>query len=264
MYKTIWCIIIDEFTLISIILLLLVFFTSLIAQTIGFGGAIMLISMASFIMDLQDIIVLSGFWGILYDVFKGYNYKDYIDWGYVKRVVLGGIPGAIFGALLIEILPITILQILFGLFLFLYSAFKLVDLYRLEKESEPINEDFSKGYLTFGGFTFGFFGGLLGASGPINVILLERTNHYRESFIANFALSALPLTIMRVTVYVSSGLFPIDYFFVFLCGFPLIFITAKIGPKLTNKIPILIFKRIITIFLLIISIRTIFVSITSF
>jgi uncharacterized membrane protein YfcA len=88
-----------------------------------------------------------------------------------------------------------------------------------------------------GAASYGFLGGLIGASGPIFVVVLERTNHEREAFIANFALNSFVLTLFKAGIYAWTGLFPVDLWLIFLVGFPLIYVAIRCGHWVTPKIP---------------------------
>ena len=108
-----------------------------------------------------------------------------------------------------------------------------------------------------GGFAFGFFGGVIGASGPVNVMLLKATSHQKENFIATFAISGLILNIFKIGLYLGQGLFPIEYWWVFILGIPVIYLGASLGYVITPRIPARKFEMIILGLMLVIGFRSI-------
>ena len=111
-----------------------------------------------------------------------------------------------------------------------------------------------------GGFSYGLLTGLISAAGPINVALLEKTGHYKENFIENFAAIGTFLAISRIPFYFIGNIFPYELIIIFLLAFPIIFLGTKFGHKITPKIPIKTFQIIVFYFLLITSIRYIILS----
>jgi hypothetical protein len=242
---------------VAILLLVCLFIACLIAAAIGFGDALIAIPLLAFFIDVRLAIVLISFWGIFLNIANCWKYWAHLDFPYVKKVVLGGIPGVVLGSLLISILPLYWIEFVLGSFLFIYVGVKFCAEWRkgrcIEKMAE--NRPFPDRWLYFGGFNYGFFGGLISASGPISVILLEQTKHERESFIENFAATSLFLTIIKLGIFLGTGLFPTDLFGVFLIGIPLIFLACSCGYRITPKIPVETFRKIILGVLFIIAIR---------
>ncbi|MFX1310976.1 MAG: TSUP family transporter, partial [Promethearchaeota archaeon] len=172
-----------------------------------------------------------------------------------------GIPATILGTYLIINISLEWIDLILGIFILSYSSIKLFQYlkYRdkiiLEKEintTSPI--------IFFGGFTYGLLTGLISAAGPINVALLERTGHYRDSFIENFAAIGTILSLSRIPFYFIANVFPMDLVLIFLLAFPIIFLGTKFGHKITPKIPVKTFQIIIFCFLFGISVRTIMIS----
>ena len=111
-----------------------------------------------------------------------------------------------------------------------------------------------------GGLSYGLLTGLISAAGPINVALLEKTGHYRESFIENFGAIGTMLSISRIPFYFIENIFPFELFLVFLLAFPIIFIGTKLGQQITPKISVKKFQIIIFLFLIVISLKSIISS----
>jgi uncharacterized membrane protein YfcA len=93
--------------------------------------------------------------------------------------------------------------------------------------------------------------------------MLEKTGHYRESFIENFAAIGFSLSIARTPFYFITNIFPYELLLLFLLGFPIIFLGTKFGQRLTPKIPIKVFQIIIFCFLIVIGSKSIITSVIS-
>ena len=90
--------------------------------------------------------------------------------------------------------------------------------------------------------------------------MLEKTGHYRENFVGNFAAIGFALSITRAPFYFVTNIFPYDLLILFLLGFPIIFLGTKLGQRLTPKIPVKAFQVIIFCFLIVIGLKSIITS----
>ena len=249
------------------IILLAVFIASFIYGLIGFGDALILIPILTLFISIQSAVVLVNLWGILPSFLNLIRYFKYIDKKFFIRGIITGIPGLVIGTILIVTLPLRWIELTLGLFVLVYSILKIVNnrnKYKKKPDGNIIDKSdeyyLPNSVLVFGGFSYGFFGALIGASGPINIALLENTGHYREEFIGNFAAISTVLGLIRLPLYLTQQIFPTEYLFVFFIAFPVIFIATKLGHWITPKLKVESFQLIIHILLLISSIRTILMT----
>jgi len=255
---------------ILLILLILAIAFSVGAIT-GFGDSLIFIALASIFLDVRTAIVMASFWTIFLSLFNAINYRHYWDKKFIKKHCIPGIIGIIIGSFLLVISSLQLLELFLGIFVMIYVITKFNNIRKernLKSEENQLfttsnneNKDLSNMIFYTGAFSYGFLSGLIGASGPINAALLERTGHERESFIANFSLASIIVTPFKLGIYVYNGLFPIEYIGVFLVGIILIFVLTRVGHWLTPKIPKEKFFFLVLILLLIISIRLIVISI---
>ncbi len=244
------------------IILLAVFISSFIYGLIGFGDALILIPILTLFINIQSAVVLVNLWGVVPSILNLIQYFKFIDKKFFIRGILTGIPGVIVGTFLIVILPLRWIELTLGLFVLVYSILKIVKYRNKKKPKEDIidksnEQHLPNSVLVVGGFSYGFFGALIGAAGPINIALLENTGHYREEFIGNFAAISTVFGLIRIPLYLTQQLFPTEYLLVFFVAFPVIFIATKIGHFINPKIKVNSFQLIIHIMLFISSIRTI-------
>lgn len=244
----------------TIFILLILAFAMLVGSTLGFGDALTFIPLAGMFLDVRIATVLMGFWSTLLSILNAIKYRSHIDRPFLKKYLGPGIFGVILGAILIVVAPIRLIELFLGLFIVVYLIVKIRDIKREKNEKLDIVNEISDGIFYTGAFSYGLLSGLIGAAGPINVALLERTGHERESFIGNFAIISALVSSVKIVIYSWSGLFPLEFIWMFLVGILVIFIVTRFGHWLTPKIPKEKFQILIMILLAIISIRLIVVS----
>lgn len=254
-----------------LLILLILAFAMLIGAILGFGDSLIFIALTAIFLDVRIAIVLASFWSIFLSTFNAINYRHFYDKVFLKKQIIPGITGIIIGSFLLVISSLQWVVLSLGVFVLIYVIAKFNNIRKdrnikiedVEGYDSVIIDNKNINNLIFytGAFSYGFLSGLIGASGPINVVLLEKTGHERESFIANFSLASLIVSPFKLGIYLWNGLFPIEFIGVFLVGIILIFVLTRVGHWLTPKIPKEKFKFLILILLLIISIRLILVSI---
>jgi len=247
----------------SIYLILIpIFFSSMVYGIIGFGDAIILIPIITPFIGVINAVILANLWGTLTSFLNFIKYREFIDRGYYFRFLFLGIPITIFGTFLIIGIGLNWIELILGLFIFMYSILKLYQYCKKTNEIEVKRKLYTKSTLIYiGGFTYGFLTALISAVGPLNVALLEKTGHYRESLIENFAAIGFALSIARNPFYFIIGVFPYDLLLLFLLGFPIIFFGTKLGQEITLKIPIKTFQVLVFCFLIGISLKSVITSI---
>ena len=134
------------------------------------------------------------------------KYRQYFDKLLIKKYIVPGILGVIIGALLLVIAPIPIVELSLGIFIiaFIITKFKGI---RKENDEVLVEEaQFTESHLKNvpnsilypGAFSYGFIGGLIGTPGPINVVILEKRGHERESFIGNFSFISIMIFLLLI------------------------------------------------------------------
>ena len=242
--------------------LIAIFFSSMVYGVIGFGDALILIPIISPIIGIKNTVILVNLWGILTALLNYIKYRELLDKGYFIRILSLGIPATIFGTFLFIDIGLEWIELILGIFIFGYSTLKLYQYFK-KKDNIMLGKQInSTSPLIFvGGFSYGLLTALISAAGPVNVAMLEKTGHYRESFVGNFAAIGFYLSIARTPFYFITGIFPYELGIIFLLGFPVIFLGTKFGQKLTPKIPVKKFQILIFCFLIGISLKSIITSV---
>ncbi|MFX1418997.1 MAG: TSUP family transporter [Promethearchaeota archaeon] len=238
--------------------LVAIFFSSMVYGIIGFGDALVLIPIITPIIGIKNAVILVNIWGMFPALLNFIKYRKFLDKGYFFRFLSLGIPATILGTYLIIHLRVEWIELTLGCFILIYSSLKLYKYFKNPDNLELKNElNTTSPTIFLGGFSYGLLTGLISAAGPVNVALLEKTGHFRESFIENFAAIGTILSISRIPFYFATNIFPYDLSLIFLLAFPIIFLGTKLGHKITPKISVKKFQIIIFFFLLGISLRSI-------
>lgn len=250
--------------------LIAVFFSSMVYGIIGFGDALLLIPIITPIIGIKNAVILVNLWGTFPALLNFIKYREFLDKGYFYRFLSLGIPATILATYLIIDIRLELIELFFGIFILTYSSIKLIQYMKNRSITKEVEEilDYdiisSSSLIILGGFSYGLLTGLISAAGPINVAMLEKTGHYRESFIENFAAIGTMLSISRIPFYfLEDGIFPYDLLLVFIYAFPIIFIGTKVGQKITPKIPVKKFQIIIFCFLVGVGLKSIISSVLS-
>ncbi|MHA1460670.1 MAG: TSUP family transporter [Promethearchaeota archaeon] len=239
-----------------------ILFSSMVYGIIGFGDALILIPIITPLLGIKNAVILVNLWGILTALLNFVKYRKLLDKGYFIRILSLGIPATIFGIFLFIEIRLEWIELILGMFIFGYSSLKL---YQYLKEEEKI--EFEKRLNTTspliiaGGFSYGLLTALISAAGPLNVAMLEKTGHYKENFIGNFAAIGFSLSIARTPFYFIANIFPYELLILFLLGFPIIFLGTKFGQRLTPKIPIKTFQVLVFCFLIVIGLKSVVTSV---
>ena len=250
-----------------------IFISSMVQGIIGFGNALVLIPIITPIIGIRNAVILVNLWGTFPALLNFIKYRQFLDRAYFFRFLSLGIPATIFATYLIINIRLEWIELIFGIFVLLYSSQKLIQYIKnrsdikfnspsaiIENDRED-NISSSSSLIIFGGFSYGLLTGLISAAGPINVALLEKTGHYRERFIENFAAIGTMLSLSRIPFYfIEDGIFPYELLLLFLLAFPVIFLGTKIGHQITPQIPVKKFQIIIFCFLLGVSLKSIISS----
>lgn len=229
---------------------------------IGFGDALVLIPIITPIIGIKNAVILVNIWGTFPALLNFIKYRKFLDKGYFFRFLSLGIPATILGTYLIISFRVEWIELVLGIFILTYSSLKLI-IYFKNPENMVIKNKINttSPIIFFGGFSYGLLTGLISAAGPINVALLEKTGHYRESFIENFGAIGTILSLSRIPFYFLGDIFPYELLIVFILVFPIIFLGTKLGHQITPKISVKKFQIAVILFLLVIGLKSIILSI---
>lgn len=170
-----------------------------------------------------------------------------------RLILLFGVPGVIltvFGAYFVVYISQDDLQIILGIFLFLFSIYSLLKP-DFKVRAEPQNT-------IIGGSISGFLQGLVGIGGPLRGAFLISYGLEKYKYIATLAAIAVAIDMTRIPIYLAYNLLEPQYYYYIV---PLIIIGivgSYTGKKIVKRIPQNVFKKIVLIAIAITSLLLIY------
>lgn len=230
---------------------------TLVASTIGtitgFGTSTLMVPVLLIFLPLPQTLLIVGLIHFFGDIWKIILFKKGgINW----KILLGfGIPGVItsfIGAKMVFVLPNQILIKIIAVLMIIYSLFIMI---------KP-NFELAINYfnMIFGGALSGFLAGLSGVGGAVRGAYLTAFNLRKNVYIFTAGAIALFVDATRIVTYFSNGAKLNNNLLLGVILFIAIsFVGAKIAQKIVKKIPEKYFRIIISIFLIAVGIRLLFV-----
>src|SRR5215217_1547962 len=232
---------------------ILFFISALIAEIIGtmagFGSSTIFLPLALvFVVDFKTAIILVA----IFHLFGSLSRIIFFRQGFDKRIILQfGVPSIILslvGALLIGVLPQSVLKLVLGIFLITTSASFLI--------KPGLKIPANTGTFIAGGSATGFITALVGTGGALRATLLQGFNIEKVKYIATAATIALATDATRIPVYISQGFLTQQQYFLYL---PVLFGIALagsfIGRKIVRKIDQEKFRKIVLVAIILVSIK---------
>jgi uncharacterized membrane protein YfcA len=218
-------------------------------------------------VEIQVAIIFTGFWGFPQAILQVIRYRHFLDKFFLQFFLPTVIPGIYLGIWLIIYLPAIWMQIIIGFFIIGYVLYKFhnqtwkknqLDTQSEKERATKPTRMMPKWAILTGGFTYGTISSWIGTPGPISIVFLEISGHYREKFIANNTAIVVLAGIFKLTLYLTNSLFPVEYLWFFLGGLGLCFIATKLGHITTPKISMDKFQLIINLILAFVGFRMVF------
>jgi uncharacterized protein len=230
---------------------ILFFISALISEIIGtmagFGSSTIFLPLALLFVDFKTAIILVA----IFHLFGNLSRIIFFRQGFDKRMILQfGVPSVFFsilGALLIGVLPQPILKLVLGIFLITTSVSFLIK----PRLKIPANTS------TFiaGGSVTGFITALVGTGGALRATLLQGFNIEKIKYIATAATIALATDATRIPVYISQGFLREQYFIYIPILFGIALTGSFVGRRIVKMINQELFRKIVLVAIIIVSIK---------
>lgn len=223
------------------------FISEVIGAVAGFGSSTIFLPLALFFVDFEKALTLVA----ISHIFGNLGRINFFRHGLDKKIItIFGIPSILFsflGASLVGILSQDILKITLGIFLIILSVLFLI--------RPELKLPTSTNTVITGGGISGLITGLVGTGGALRAIFLTGFNLEKTKYIATAAVIALGTDATRIPLYLSQG-FLLQHYYYYV---PILAATAiggsYAGKKLVGKINQNIFRKIVLIAIILVSIN---------
>jgi uncharacterized membrane protein YfcA len=231
----------------DILFFVVAFISEVIGAIAGFGSSTIFLPLALFFVDFETALILVA----ISHIFGNLGRINFFRHGIDKEIIATfGIPSILFsflGASIVGILSQDILKVTLGAFLIIISALFLV--------KPSLKVPTNRNIVMAGGGISGLITGLVGTGGALRATFLTGFNLEKTKYIATAAVIALGTDATRIPLYLSQG-FLLQHYYYYI---PILAATAiggsYIGKKIVGKIDQNIFRKIVLIAIILVSIN---------
>lgn len=229
-----------------IIILLIIFFSTLVRSTFGFGDALIAMPLLAVFLPIKivtPLVALIAFTIASYIVIQDFRQ---IKFEKIWKLVISSILGIPLGLFYLKGVSEEMIKLILGIIIIEFAVYNLIkpDIVTLSK--------------SFWAYVFGFLAGIIGAAyntnGPVIVIYSSSQNWKPNEFRATLQGYFFTTGVFVIVGHLLAGNFRSEVLRYYFITLPIVLITISLGGFLNKRINIEYFKTIIYIFLLIIGI----------
>ena len=230
-----------NFTLLSALVLLIIFISTLIRSTFGFGNALIAMPLLILILGTKTAAPLVALVGIVIALVMLLREWQEVDFKAAFYLILSTLAGIPLGLFFLKSTPEGIVKMILGLVLI---GFGLYNLSGLQLPS------LKRGTMVFPfGLLAGILGGAYNANGPPVVIYGVMRGWGKEKFRATLQGYFLISSALIVSGHGISGLWTRSVLVYFLASIPIVVLAVLLGDWMVQKISGEHFNRAINLFL---------------
>jgi uncharacterized membrane protein YfcA len=230
---------------------ILFFLSALVAEIIGtmagFGSSTIFLPLALFFVDFKTAIILVS----IFHLFGNLGRITFFRQGFDKKIIFQfGVPSvllSLLGAFLIGVLPQPTLKLILGIFLIVTSGSFLA--------KPGLKFPANTGTYVAGGSVTGFITALVGTGGALRATFLQGFNIEKVKYIATAATIALATDVTRIPVYLSQGFLAEQYYLYLPVLFGVALAGSFIGRKIVKRINQELFRKVVLVAIIIVSIK---------
>lgn len=174
-----------------------------ITTVAGIGGGISLVALLSVVMDPKDVVGLTAPVLMVGNLSRWSMFRDQTDVPAVRWVLLGAVPAAVVGALLLPELPGRAIQIGMGLLLLTFVA---VQVARQQRDRPERDRPVAAGVGFPVGVVLGGLSATVGGAGPIVAPFWHGRLLRKGAFAATNALTNGTVHLAKTSVFLGTGL----------------------------------------------------------
>lgn len=216
-----------------ILILVISFIASLVRSTLGFGESLIAVPLFLFFLPVNVAVPLSVMMSIVIALVIVIQDHSKIHFNSAKWLILYATLGIPLGLLVLIYGNETVVKIILGLLIILYSLYSL-----LGKSTLTLKED-NNFWLFFCGFLSGVFGGAYGLNGPPLVVYGNLRQWTAKHFRATLQAYFLPVSLIGSVGYYAKGLITsqVNHYFLIslVTTIPAIFLGRYVNHKLNDR-----------------------------
>ena len=169
-------------------------FTSLMSALAGFGGGVLLLVIMAAFINPVSLIPVQGLIQMGSNCSRIYAYRAYLSFDFVKKFLIGAIPGVILATLVVSALPPETLLVSISLFV-LVTAWMPARL--------PIGN--SRVQVIVIGTIVTFLSMFVGSTGPLLAPVFKSLGYTKQSFVSTMAVCLFCQNILKALAFGTIG-----------------------------------------------------------
>lgn len=229
-------------TLLVVLVLGVIFSTTLIRSTFGFGNALIAMPLLVILIGVKGASPLVALVGLVISLVMLLRGWRALQWKEITLLLLGSLPGIPLGLLLLTAVPEEIVKPILGLILLGFGLYNLLGIQLPRREA---------GWLVFPfGLLAGLLGGAYNTNGPPIVIYGVFRGWDKDQFRASLQGFFLISNILIITGHGISGLWTARILTLFAASIPLVVLAVWLGERAASRFSQEIFNRVIYYFLI--------------
>lgn len=230
----------------SIIICITAFVGEILGTVTGLGNATFFVPIMSLISSFGAAIGIIGIIHVLSNISRVGIFWKSIDWSVFFKFGLANIIFVGVGAYVTRFIPFKNIEIILGSLLAAISIYELF----VKQVKFPTNVLFE----SCAGAITGFFGGLVGTSGPFRTLVLINIGLSKNVFVATSSAVDFIGDLLRLSIYVYNGFVTLSVIPMIPVLFVLILGGSLIGKKILRYIPQKFFNQLVACALLLLAI----------
>lgn len=212
------------------------FIGGVLSSVVGVGGGILVLSLLLTMMPFLIASALHSIIMMIANIQKSVMLISYIRMDIVWKFLMGAIPGALFGAYVVTLIPAQWLYLIFGVFLLVFCYAEIA--------KSSISFTVTKNDFYWVGGLTGFSAGILGAPGPIHAPFFMRYGLTKEAFIATASLTTIVVHVSKLSIFWQMDIFSQIEPWDLIIGISATLIGVYVGIIFLKKMRTVVFQRL--------------------
>jgi len=211
---------------------------------VGFGAALVALSIAASGLDIRLAVSTCGLIVLALNVQMAWNYRRHLDTTGIRPLLMGALPGAVCGVLLLRYVPESGLRIGLGALLTAYALWGLRGIDTVQRLMPP-----SWGMLA--GFMSTGLGTAFGLNGPPLIVYLTLRGGTQQQIKAALGAFFIVSCLFIVAAHGMSGLYSPSTFLLVAAALPAVTIGAWAGMRVSTKFSDSLFQKLLYLTILV-------------
>jgi uncharacterized membrane protein YfcA len=192
------------------------FASGVLSTVSGLGGGVAIIALLAIFVPPHLVVVFSSPVLLVGNTSRFLLFRRHVDRGLLGWFLVGGIPFAVLGSMLLPHIPVRTLEIALAAFMLIFVLESLLTRnWREEERSRPVRQGMAwlvRPATSFAlvGAGAGFLSSTVGASGPFTAPFLATKGLSKQRFVGTISGGTTALNVAKISTFASVGLLGVE------------------------------------------------------